>query len=82
MRVVIPKATLKQHRACVAAYTSPEYDEGEQALVYADWGKTVERHIAMGPEGIFRLEWFVNHKLVPMTPEELAALKKAHTPNE
>lgn len=76
MRVVIPKATLKRHRACTAAYTSPEYDEGEQALVYSDWGKTVERHIAMGPEGLFRLEWLVAQKLVPMTEDELAAIKK------
>lgn len=78
MRVVIPKSTLKQHRACRDAYVSPEWDEGEQALVYADWGKTVERHVAMGPEGLFRLEWFVTHGLVPMTVDELAELKKVH----
>jgi len=78
-RVVLPRALLKQHRACRAAYTSPEWDEKEQALIYSDWAKTVERHIAMGQEGLDRLQWFVNHKLVPMTQAELDAIKKEHS---
>lgn len=75
MRVVIDKATLKRHRACNAAYTSPEWDEGLQALVYADWDQSVERLIAMGPRGWDHLEWHVRHKLVPMTMDEFTALR-------
>ena len=75
MRVVIPNATLRRHRSCRAAYSSPEWDEKEQALVYSDWDKTVERHLAMGQDGIERLEWLVRHELVPMTVDEFAALK-------
>jgi hypothetical protein len=84
IRVAIDKATLKLHRACRAAYTSPEWNEAEQALIYEDWDATVKRHLAMGFDkdgihiGLYRLEWFVNHGLVPMTREELNALKKAH----
>lgn len=78
VRVVIDNATLRLHRSCRAAYTSPEWDAKEQALVYADWDKTVERHIAMGQEGLDRLQWFVSHKLVPMTQEELDLIKKEH----
>jgi len=82
--VIIDKATLKRHRACRAAYTSPEWDSVREALVYKDWDATVQRHLEMGFDangvhiGLFRLEWFVNHGLVPMTREELRALKKSH----
>ena len=78
-RVVITKSTLEQHRACLAAYISPEWDEKEQALIYSDWDKTVERHIAKGVEGLGWLEWLVRHKLVPMTQEQFDALKKEHS---
>jgi hypothetical protein len=77
VRVVIDNATLRRHRSCRAVYTSPEWDVGLQSLVYSDWDKTVERHIAMGQDGLDRLEWLVNHKLVPMTADELNSIKKA-----
>lgn len=75
-RIVIDKATLKQRRACRAAYTSPEWDEKLQALVFSDWDKTVARLIAKGREGIDQLEWWVRQKLVPMTVEQLEQIKK------
>jgi len=76
MRVVLDNATLRRHRSCRAAYTSPEWNAELQALVYEDWDATVER-LLKKPEGLEQIEWFVNHKLVPMTSDELAALKKA-----
>ena len=78
MRVVIDNATLRRHRSCKGAYASPEWDEGEQALIYADWERTVERLLSKGQPGADELEWFVHHKLVPMTAEELVAAKAAH----
>ena len=79
MRVVIPNATLRQHRSCRAVYTSPYWDAAENALVFPDWEKVVTDYfVPMGQEGLDRLEWHVNHKLVPTTLEEFAALKKAH----
>lgn len=76
MKVVIPKAVLDQHRACTAAYTSPEYDAEQEALVYSDWDKTVERLLAKGKEGIDMLDWHTFNKLVPMTRDEFKAVKK------
>ena len=78
-RVVIDNETLRRHRSCRAVYASPEWDAKLQALVYSDWDKTVERHIKMGAPGFDRLEWLVNHKLVPMTKEQFDALKKEHS---
>ena len=78
-KVVIDNATLRHHRSCRAVYTSPEWDAKLQALVYPDWDKTVARHVAMGKDGFDRLEWLVNHKLVPMTKEQFDALKKEHS---
>jgi hypothetical protein len=74
VRVVIPKAELKRHRACNAAYTSPEWDVKEQALVYSDFWLTTVRLLST-TEGTEQLEWLVNHKLVPMTKEEFVAKK-------
>jgi len=75
MEVVIEKATLKRHRACTAAYTSPEWDEKRQALVYT-WPTSAHRLLAT-IEGTDQLEWLVRHKLVPMTPEEFETAKSA-----
>ena len=77
-RVVIDNATLRHHRSCRGAYTSPEWSEKEQALIYADWDKTVTR-LLKKPGGIDQIEWFVNHKLVPMTKDQFDALKKEHS---
>ncbi len=74
MRVAIDKATLKRNRACRAAYTSPEWNESEQALVYSDWAQTIKRLLS-SPGGTDQLEWLVTHKLVPMTAEEFAEIK-------
>lgn len=87
--VVIGRATLKRHRACADAYTSPEFDKERDALVYADFDKSVERLLAkpankdakgkiIGRPGLDQLEWFVNHGLVPMTREQFDALKAKH----
>jgi hypothetical protein len=79
VRVVIDNATLRRHRSCRNVYTSPFWDAKEQALVFPDWEDAVKNYfLPMGAEGLFRLEWHVTHKLVPMTEDELAALKKAH----
>ena len=77
MKVVIDKDTLKRHRACRAAYSSPEWDEEKQALIYSDWNATISRLLAR-PGGLDMIEWFVNHKLVPMTEAEFEMLKKKH----
>lgn len=69
MRVEIDKATLKRHRACGAAYISPEWDAEREVLVYANWPDTVQRLLA-SDEGVDQLEWLVRHKLVPMTESE------------
>jgi hypothetical protein len=77
MRVVITRATLKQHRACSDAYISPEWDEKEDAIVFQDWNKTVERLLAKpNGVGLDQLDWYTAHKLVPMTRSEFEALKK------
>ncbi len=61
MKITIDRDTLKRHRACRAAYSSPEYDEKLQALVYSDWDATVQRLLAR-PGGLEMIEWFVNLK--------------------
>jgi hypothetical protein len=79
MKVVIPRAVLKQNRACSAAYVSPEWDEKEDAIVFSDWDKTVQRLLAKpNGEGLDQLDWYVAHKLVPMTASEFAELKRKH----
>jgi len=75
-KVVIPIATFKRLRACGAAYNSPEYDAEQDAVVFSDWDKTVERLLAKGRQGLNEIDWCVAHKLVPMTREEFVVLKK------
>lgn len=80
MRVVITNAQLRKYRSCKGAYTNPEWDpkEGEAgALVFVDWDASVKELLST-PKGIARLEWYVLHKLVPMTADELVAAKAAH----
>ncbi len=79
MRVVIRLAELQACNACDAYLKSPEWDARQQALVYPDWDATVARHIAMGREGMVRLEWLVANKLVPMTAHELFNAKTKAT---
>jgi hypothetical protein len=74
MRVRIDKAVLKRHRACTAAYTSVEWDEAQQALIYNDWEASIARLLS-SPEGVKQLEWLVAHKLVPMTEAEFSEAK-------
>jgi hypothetical protein len=74
MQVVIPKSKLEAEKACADYFDSPEWN-GE-ALVYADWGQTVERLLSTR-RGVLQLSWLVSHKLVPMTLEEFAAARKA-----
>jgi len=81
MRVVIPLSKLQACNACDAYLRSPEWDKEEQALVYPDWDATVARHLAMGLEGIVRLQWLVTNKLVPMTESEFAAAGKSARPS-
>jgi len=79
VRVVISNETLRWHRSCKAVYTSPFWDAKENALVFPDWDDAVKNYfVPMGHEGFFRLEWHVNHGLVPMTKDEFDALKAAH----
>lgn len=78
MRVAIEKATLKRHRACRAAYTSPEWDVASETLVYSDWEQSVQRLLSGGDEGKRQLEWLVNHELVPMTKDEFVAARSAY----
>lgn len=76
MRVVIDNAALRRNRSCKGAYTNPEWDEKEQALVFHDWAKSVEELLST-PRGLARLEWYVTHNLVPMTMAEFIAAKAA-----
>jgi hypothetical protein len=78
VRVVIDNAALRRNRSCKGAYTSPEWDESAQALVYSDWDATVKRLLDKGQLGADELEWFIHHKLVPMTMAEFIAAKAAH----
>lgn len=72
MQVIITEAQLEERRACSDYLRSPEWN-GE-ALVYADWDKTVERLLST-PHGAVQLGWLVSHGLVPMTAEELSAIE-------
>lgn len=72
MRVAIDSATLRRHRACSAAYDSPEFNEEEDALVYSDFSQSVNRLMAT-ELGRGQLKWLVRHGLVPMTIEQFEA---------
>lgn len=76
MRVVIDNATLRKHRSCKGVYTRKEWDPKLQAIVYPDWDASVEELLST-PLGLERLEWYVTHKLVPMTMTEFVAAKAA-----
>lgn len=79
MQVVIPKSSLEKHGACPAYLDSPEWDVGQQALVYADWHATADRLMSTR-KGASHLGWLVDHKLVPMTMEEFLQVKQARYP--
>jgi len=69
MQVVITKAQLDEQRACSAYLKSPEWDAGQQALVYSDWDATVARLLSSRIGTVF-LDFLVVHGLVPMTVTE------------
>jgi hypothetical protein len=77
MQVVISKTQLEAAHACADYFTSSEWN-GE-ALVYADWAKTVERLLSTG-KGTLQLGWLVKHGLVPMTREEFVAARAVAHP--
>ena len=85
MRVVIDNRALRRNRSCKGAYTNKEWDpkEGEAgALVFPDWDASVKELLSTR-KGVARLDWYVLHKLVPMTDDELIAAKAAHgAPND
>lgn len=76
MRVVVTKDQLKSNRACAVYSKSPEWDSGQEALVYSDWTKTIERLLS-SRAGAEQLGWLVAHGLVPMTKSELIDAVKA-----
>jgi hypothetical protein len=76
MRVVISEATLKRHRACRGRYDSPYWSEEEKSLVYENWDEAVA-HFLSTKDGTERLEWLVNHELVPMTKDQFSAVSGA-----
>jgi hypothetical protein len=76
VRVVIDNAALRRHRSCKGAYTSPYWDEREQALVYEDWASAVKFFLETA-DGTARLQWLAKHKLVPMTMDEFIAARAA-----
>jgi len=75
MQVTIPKSRLEEEHACKDYFDSPEWN-GE-ALVYADWDQTVAR-LMTTRQGVLHLSWLVSHKLVPMSIEEFAAIRRTH----
>jgi hypothetical protein len=74
VRVVIDNATLRRHRSCKGAYTNREWDAEAQALIFPDWEASVTELLST-PKGRDRLEWYVHHKLVPMTKDEFIAAR-------
>jgi hypothetical protein len=83
MKVVVTKAQLDGSdrppgvgalRACRVYLKSPEWDSGQQALVYADWEETSKRLLS-SHAGTGYLDWLVTHQLVPMTREEFVAAR-------
>lgn len=70
MQVIITKDQLEKAHACSVYSKSIEWDESRQALVYSDWGKTVERLLATRA-GTAYLDFLVVRGLVPMTKEAL-----------
>ena len=79
MRVVIPESALKRARTCGAHLNAdcPWWDAAEHALVYPNWDEAVEHYLTARDKGVAMLEWLVRHKLVPMTPAELAEKRGA-----
>lgn len=69
MQVVVTEGRLKERHACDAYLKSPEWDQEQQALVYADWSATVERLLS-SRKGTSFLSWLVDGCLVPMTQIE------------
>lgn len=76
MRVVIDNEALRRNRSCKGAYTNREWDPALQALVFSDWEESVKELLST-EKGLARLEWYVRHKLVPMTMSEFIAAKAA-----
>ncbi|MGH3303684.1 MAG: hypothetical protein ACRDOK_18795 [Streptosporangiaceae bacterium] len=75
MQVIIPKSSLVKYHACAAAYSSPEWSDAKEALVYPDWSASVERMMST-PMGRSHLDWLIVHKLVPMTAAEFFEVRK------
>jgi hypothetical protein len=76
MQVVITKDQLEKVHACTRYLNSPEWDAGQQALVYSDWEATIARLLS-SRRGTMYLEFFVVHELVPMTKSQFLEAKKA-----
>lgn len=80
MRVTITLSQLQSASACDVYLKSPEWDAGEQSLVYSDWDATVTRLLAKRKDTTY-LGWLVGHHLVPMTQQEFQAkFEKGWTP--
>lgn len=69
MQVVITEGQLKASKACPVYLDSPEWDNEQRALVYADWSATVER-LSSTRSGTGYLQFLVSRALVPMTDED------------
>ena len=73
MAVTVKKADLDAKKPCAPWYLeSPEWDAGQEALVYKDFDATVRR-LTTTNTGRERLKWLVRNALVPMTSDELKA---------
>lgn len=60
----------------VAPFMHEDWDEGQGALVYEEWGDAVER-FASDKEGLALLRWLVSRALVPMSHMQFRKVRKA-----
>lgn len=76
MQVVISKNQLEAVKACPVYLDSPEWDQEQNALVYADWEASAARLLSTR-SGTSYLQFLVSRELVPMTAEEFEVARAA-----
>lgn len=76
MEVIVTRADLKSHNACLVYLDSPEWSPERDALVYLDWDATVQRLLS-SRLGVVWLNFLVARGLVPMSLSEFAEARKA-----
>lgn len=78
MEVVITLEQLRKARACRVYLDSPDWNHDREALVYSNWGETVQRLLSTRA-GVTYLDFLVTSGLVPMTRDEFKAARVARS---